>query len=315
MRALVIGAGAVGLGLGSCLLAGAAQVAFLARRETARALRERGLRRSGLFGESAHAPQSFEVAEDLPTCAGFVADWVLVAVKSFDSAALARALAAEAWLRDGGAQLVLCQNGWGNAEVFAAELPQGRIWNARVITGFRRIESNRVDITVHAEAIRVGSLFGRRAEDAAPLCAAIARGGIPCETSSGIAQDLWAKLLYNALLNPLGAICGVPYGALGESAETRALMATLAEETFAVMRAAGFATHWPSAAAYLETFYAKLLPPTASHESSMLQDLRAGCRTEIDALTGAVVRLGEAHGVATPASRALLEIVRFLESR
>jgi 2-dehydropantoate 2-reductase len=47
----------------------------------------------------------------------------------------------------------------------------------------------------------------------------------------------------------------------------------------------------------------------------MLQDLRAGRRTEIDALTGAVVRLAEAHGVATPVSRTLLALVRFREAR
>jgi 2-dehydropantoate 2-reductase len=58
-----------------------------------------------------------------------------------------------------------------------------------------------------------------------------------------------------------------------------------------------------------------LLPPTAAHESSMLQDLRAGRRTEIDAITGEVVRLAEAHGVGVPVSRALLALVRFAEER
>ena len=57
------------------------------------------------------------------------------------------------------------------------------------------------------------------------------------------------------------------------------------------------------------------MPPTAAHESSTLQDLRAGRRTEIDALNGAVVRLAEAHGLDAPVNRTLCEIVHFLEVR
>jgi 2-dehydropantoate 2-reductase len=92
-------------------------------------------------------------------------------------------------------------------------------------------------------------------------------------------------------------------------------MEALAHETFAVMRAAGWRTHWPSAQAWLDDFYSRLLPPTAAHESSTLQDLRAGRRTEIDAITGAVALLAERHGVAAPVSRGVLALVRFLEAR
>jgi 2-dehydropantoate 2-reductase len=92
-------------------------------------------------------------------------------------------------------------------------------------------------------------------------------------------------------------------------------MEALARESFATMRAAGFRTHWPSASAWLADFRARLLPPTAAHESSMLQDLRAGRRTEIDAITGAVVDLASRHGVDVPASRSVLALVRFLEAR
>ena len=81
------------------------------------------------------------------------------------------------------------------------------------------------------------------------------------------------------------------------------------------MEAAGHRTHWPSAAAWLGDFTARLLPPTAAHESSMLQDLRAGRRTEIDAITGAVVELAARHGVDVPVSRGVLALVRFLEAR
>jgi 2-dehydropantoate 2-reductase len=313
---VVFGAGAVGLGLASALLAaGACRVRIVARGASAEALRRHGLRRSGIFGEFHAAPARFEVAESIATLSGSAADFVLVATKSFDSEAAAAALAAGSAAVGAHSLLVLCQNGWGNAEHFTRRFPAERVWNARVITGFRKLAPHHVDVTVHAEPVHVGSLFGESPARVAPLCDALARGGVPCEPTAHIARDLWAKLLYNAALNPLGGILGVPYGALGASAHTRGVVESLARESFAVMEAAGHRTHWPSAAAWLGDLYGRLLPPTAAHESSMLQDLRAGRRTEIDAITGAIVDLAERHAVEVPVSRAVLALVRFLEAR
>jgi 2-dehydropantoate 2-reductase len=313
---IVYGAGAVGLGLASALLAGGgARVRIVARPAVAAALRERGLLRTGIFGRVEVEPARLAVASEAGALGGPPADAVLVATKACDGEAAAAALAAAPQAVGPGTLLVLCQNGWGNAERFTARFPAAQVWNARVITGFRKPAPHHVDVTVHAEPVRVGSLFGGSPGRVAALCAALGRGGIPCEPSGDIAADLWAKLLYNAALNPLGAILGASYGALGASPHTRALMEALARETFAVMEADGWRTHWPSAAAWLADFYSRLLPPTAAHESSMLQDLRAGRRTEIDAITGAVVALAERHGVAVPVSRSVLALVRFLEAR
>jgi 2-dehydropantoate 2-reductase len=170
-----------------------------------------------------------------------------------------------------------------------------------------------VEITVHADAVRIGSLFGSTSPCLSQLADAIARGGIPCETTDEIEKDLWAKVLYNCLLNPLGAIIGVPYGALGERRELRAIMGALAGEVFAVLERAGNRTHWESADDYLAVFYRDLLPATAQHESSMLQDVRAHRPTEIDALCGAVVALGQRLGVPTPVNQALTLLVRALD--
>jgi len=176
-------------------------------------------------------------------------------------------------------------------------------------------EPGHVQVTAHAEPVHMGSLRGVDPAPLEPLCKAIRAGGLPCETTREIARDLWAKLLYNGLLNPLGAILGVSYGELGRSVHSREVMAQVAGEIFAVIQAAGHATHWKTPEDYLEDFYARLLPPTAAHESSMLLDLRAGGRTEIDAILGAVVREAEPHGIDVPTCRTLAEMVRFLESR
>jgi 2-dehydropantoate 2-reductase len=314
MRVLVYGAGAVGLGLGSFLQAGGARVAFVGRPATVDALGLHGLERRGRFGAHRTGPDELEAAASLGALSGGGFDFALVATKSFDSESAARDLAARPAQLGTDARVVVCQNGWGNAEVFAAALGGSRVYGARVITGFVRPEPHRVEVTAHAEPVAVGSLFGAPPEGAEPLCAALRAGGLPAETTQRLAELLWAKLLYNGCLNALGAIFGVRYGALGRSPEARAVMAELAEEIFRVMRAAGHRTRWASAAEFLKALYEELLPPTEEHEPSTLQDLRAGRRTEIDALNGAVVRLAEAHGIDAPVNRTLCGMIRFLET-
>ena len=319
MRVLVYGAGAVGLGLGSFLLAAGGRVTFVARPATAEALRRGGLVREGRFGAHRAEPATFAAVDALAALGAAAGagdfDFVLAPVKSFDSAAAARDLAAHAAAIGRRARIVVCQNGWGTADAFADALGRERVYGARVITGFVRPEPNRVSVTAHAEPVAVGSLFGAPVSAAEPLCAALRAGGLPAETTPRLAELLWEKLLYNGCLNPLSAICGVTYGALGETPETRAVMRDVAYEIFDVMRAAGYATRYADADAFLKALHEVLLPPTAAHESSMLQDLRAGRRTEIDALNGAVVRLAEAHGREAPTNRTLCELVRFLETR
>jgi 2-dehydropantoate 2-reductase len=145
------------------------------------------------------------------------------------------------------------------------------------------------------------------------LCHSILKGDIPCEVTRDIGKDLWAKILYNCALNPLGAILNVPYGELGESVYTRDLMNCIVEEIFEVIKESGHETHWECAEDYLDNFYQKLLPPTAAHNSSMLQDIKAKKRTEIDALNGAVLRLAEEFHIDTPCNFILCNMIRFLE--
>lgn len=320
MKVAVVGAGAVGLGLASCLLESGVELRLLVRDPAQRArLAREGFRRTGIFGAAEASPGCFDVSDDLEAGLSADDDYWLVCAKSNASRELAARLgpvwnslpvpAAER------PRVVLCQNGWGNAEIFAEALPSNAILNARVITGFVRSDETTVDITVHADPIRIGSLEGVEDPLLPRLCRAIHEGGVPCEVSDAIGKDLWAKLLYNSLLNPLGALVGVPYGELGERETTRRIMRAVAQEVFAVMDASGFETHWSDADEYLETFYAKLLPPTARHRSSMLQDLQAGRPTEIDAICGVVGRLGAENGVSTPVNDALALLIRVAEAR
>jgi 2-dehydropantoate 2-reductase len=315
MRVLIYGGGAVGLGIASCLLKFGYRVDILARQNTVSSLRSHGLVRTGIFGEY-HAPaSSFACCQSLDDVRENTYDYVLVCTKSFDSLAAARDLSAHSSVFDDGTKIVLFQNGWGNADAFLPLFAKEKVYNARVITGFHRPANHNVEITVHADAIHIGSLFHSNVSSLEGLCEAITKGGIPCMVTAEIAKDLWAKMLYNCALNPLGAILDVPYGALAESAFTRNIMDNIVGEVFDVMTAAGYQTHCKSAEDFLRLFYDKLVPDTAEHKSSTLRDIIAKKRTEIDALNGAVIRLAEKHGFNVPHNLVVYSIIKFIEAR
>lgn len=314
MRALVYGGGAVGLGLASCLLKSGGRVDILARKDTVASLRKDGLARTGIFGDYHAGPSTLTCCTSLDELPARSYDYILVCTKSFDSFGAAKDLSEHTSLFADELKIVLFQNGWGNADAFLAFFEKEKIYNARVITGFQRRRPNEVAVTVHADAIHIGSLFGGDASAVVELAEAIGKGGIPCRTTKGIGKDIWAKMLYNCALNPLGAILDVPYGTLAEHEFTRTIMNGIIQEAFDVMTRAGYETHWLSAGDFLEVFYARLVPDTAEHKSSTLQDIAAKKRTEIDALNGAVIKLAEKFKQAVPYNLVVYNLVKFIEA-
>jgi 2-dehydropantoate 2-reductase len=315
MRILIYGGGAVGLGVASCLLKSGCTVDIIARETTVSALRQGGLVRKGIFGEYQARPDSFKSYPSLGELKNACYDYICVCTKSPDSAAAAKDIAEQSLLSNETTKIVLFQNGWGNANKFTVYFPNERIYSGRVITGFVRPNDNVVEVTVHADSIHVGSLFGGDLSRVAALSDAINFGGIPCELTENVGKDLWAKMLYNCALNPLGAILDVPYGVLAELEYTREIMDGIIREVFEVMSAAGYQTHYESAENFIQVFYDKLVPDTAEHRSSTLQDIAAKKRTEIEALNGAVIKLAAEHSIDVPFNRVVYNIIKFIEDR
>lgn len=315
MKVLIYGGGAVGLGIASCLLKAEADVDIISRPDTVAALKLDGLYRRGIFGDYHAAPEQFSAFKTLKEIKDKTYDYIIISAKSNASRAIAENLKKNSQYLSEKTKIVLFQNGWGNADIFAYYFPRKIIYNARVITGFKRTEKNQVEITVHADSVHIGSLYNEPVEFVKELSEAIKKGDLPCSLTNAIEKDLWAKMLYNCPLNPLGAIFQVPYGSLGESEYTREIMEKIVNEIFLVIEKSGYQTYWKEPKAYLKEFYAKLLPPTANHEASMLQDIRAKKRTEIDALNGAIVDLGDRLSVPVETNRLITQMIKFLESK
>lgn len=312
MNILIIGSGSVGLGLASCL-AGSTQLSIVSRSDSA-LLNKHGITRTGIFGPREITPNLLECSESIPHSAR--PDVILVCSKAFDAQIIRDQLAASGVLSSN-AIIVLCHNGWGTADCFAEVFPKHQIFNARIITGFTKPDPRSVDITVHAAPIHFGNIYHPEL-GSSPLLTALSEsvnsGGIPAAATPTVAQDLWAKMLYNCALNPLGAVLGATYGELGESPDTVEVMDQIITEIYAVMHAHGFSTHWETCGDYRKVFYESMIPLTRVHRSSMLQDISAGRRTEIDYLSGSIVRMAQKFKLDVPANKLLLYQVRFLQA-
>ena len=285
-------------------------VTLLGRSAHLKAIAERGLHIGGLWGE--WTVSGFALATDAEELMGTGPySAVLLTVKAYDTATMARAIAPH--LGSYGVVISL-QNGLGNMEEAASAVGPERVLGGRVIFGAILTNPGSVEVTVYAEPVVLGSAYPGKfpALDVAVRrwACAFTEAGIPCEHTDDIVAYLWSKVLYNAPLNPLGAVLGLSYGQLAADPDLRWLMDRIIDEAHAVALASGVRLRWPSAAAFREEFYGRLVPATADHRSSMLQDIDRGHPTEVEAINGRVWEYGRAAGVPTPLNEAMTRLLR-----
>jgi len=204
--------------------------------------------------------------------------------------------------------VVSLQNGIGNEEIIAEY--SNHVIGGTIITGFEWRGDADVLVTVEAGPIRLGRFPEGMDEGVQRLIALFQQAGLNVDESNSIRANLWAKTLYNCALNPLGAILDVCYGELAKK-HTWSVIERIVEEAWTVCIAEGIDLPWPTAEEYLNYLRSEQLPATASHNSSMLQDIRNGKKTEIDFINGAVVGLGTKHGIDTPVNQTLVELIGF----
>jgi 2-dehydropantoate 2-reductase len=294
-RIAVMGAGAVGCYYGGMLARAGHEVVLVGRAQHVEAVQRAGLRmQTSAFDE--HVPMRASTTPDAVRGAALV----LFAVKSPDTEAAGRALAP--YLERDAAILTL-QNGVDNAERLAATLER-EVISAAVYVAVEMAGPG------HVRHHGRGELVIGRGSASDAIARAFAAAGVPVEISDNVNGVLWAKLIVNCAYNALSAIAQLPYGKLVQGVEVPAVMRDVVEECLAVAGAAGVQVpgDMPEAVRRI----AQSMP---GQFSSTAQDLARGRKSEIDHLNGVVVRKGAALGIATPANRVLLALVKLLESR
>lgn len=300
MQILILGAGAVGLSLAAKLSA-VCDVHAVCRKKHADRIQEQGFKMTGLWGEGTYR---FSSSETVPEGMDF--DYVFITTKSLATEKTCEQFAD--LIR--GKEVISLQNGIGNEEIISRYT--NKVIGGTIITGFEWRGDARVHVSVEGGPMTLGRFPAGLDKKVETLVELIKQAGIPVQATENIQGALWAKTIYNCALNPLGAVMGVPYGELADPHAWN-IIKEIVEEAFAVTESSGVKLPWATAKEYLDFLHETQLPNTAAHHSSMLQDLTAGRKTEIDFLNGAVVSRAEKLGIKAPFNAFISEQIRFME--
>lgn len=312
MEILVIGAGGVGIGLATSVASQGAHVSIYARGETAKSIKENGIRRIGLFTH--YEIPDVPVYEDYGEIPKGRFDYIFIASKTTANEDIAENLNNHKDILKDSTKIIIFQNGFGNDEPYLKYFTERQVFSARVITGFTRPERHISEVTVYTEPILLGSLQGEDPQELQEVADLITASGITCETTDEVDKYLWAKMLYNCTLNPLGAILDVTYGQLTENPYTLEIMDNIIEEIFEVIKSSPYETLWDSPDEYRDIFYSKLVPDTYNHYSSTHQDIKRKIPTEIDSLNGKVIELGKRYNIDVATNRIIYNLIKSIES-
>lgn len=301
MKVLVLGAGAVGLSVAARLSA-VCEVCAVARKRQVDAIRAEGFLMTGIWGEVIYL---LRVEETVPEGERF--DYILITAKSIST----REICEQNKVVLKGNPVISLQNGIGNEEIIADYTDQ--VIGGIIITGFEWRGDRSVHVLVEGGPMKIGRFPKGDDREVSQFVDLVASAGIPVQASANIRADIWSKTLYNCALNPLGALMGVPYGALTHPAAWR-IITSIVTEAYAVVMAEDVTLPWDSAVDYLTFLHDVQIPSTTGHHASMLQDIARGRITEIDFLNGAVVTIGARHQIKTPVNACIADLIRFRES-
>lgn len=293
VRVVVFGAGAMGSLVGA-LLSRTAEVTLVARAGHARAVSRAGLRVEGLT-RGTYRPHATTSARAVGDC-----DLIVLTTKSYDTAEAARAMR-----RAGASAPVLSlQNGLTNIPQLLAALPESPVLGGTTTHGVTFLRPGAVLHAGRGETV-VGAARGSPGL-ARRTAALFTDAGIECRVTTRLPSLLWKKAVVNAAINPLTACLRVENGRVLERTESRLTARLAAEEAGAVARAEGSPVRRPW------DDVRRVLAATAHNRSSMLQDIEAGRRTEVESITGQIVRAARRHGLEVPVNAGLLRAVRAL---
>ena len=310
-KVVVAGAGSIGSLLAGHL-AQVAEVTVLTRREEhATALRENGLRvsgRSDFTAQVAATADPFRLPED--------ADLAILACKGTDLEPLAATLEG----RLPGATVMTIQNGLGAEELVRAHGDWPLVSAVTFMSGVRHDDAH-VEYELDTETW-LGPFAGTATyEQAQEIEALLQASGLHARAFPDLRPAQWSKLIFNATVNTVAALTDLPhvgaFAAEEHDADLGRLVHDLMDEGKAVAASAGVELHedpWEMNVHAVRRGETLAAQGHYAHVPSMLEDVRAGRATEIDFITGALVREADRHGVPVPLHRAMYRLVKARET-
>ena len=228
--------------------------------------------------------------------------YAIVLGKSWQTEAVAHQL--KKCLAKDGVVLTL-QNGLGNGDILSKVLGAKRVAQGVTVVGASLLGPGIVKISGDAQ-ISLGAHPRLR-----PIEALLRASKFKFESVPNVQSLIWSKLVINAAINPLTALLDIPNGDLLKIPEAKELMGELARETASLAKAQNIPLIFDNPVEAAEDVARR----TSSNFSSMLQDLRRGAPTEIEAICGKITRIGERFSVPTPTNRICWLLVRAKANR
>ena len=135
------------------------------------------------------------------------------------------------------------------------------------------------------------------------------RADIPWKTPADMEHAIWNKFMLNVGINQWSAVLGACYGVFHRQESAQELMRATMQEVLAVAQARGVALTGED----LEHWFTVVNTLSPEGKTSMMQDVEAGRKTEVEMFAGRVVALGKKWGIPTPLNQALMQALRTIE--
>ncbi len=202
------------------------------------------------------------------------------------------------------APVLTLQNGLGNAEILEAHCGNRRVLAGVTSEAVTWVAPGHIRYTARGQTT-FGSWKGCPAGKAFDI---LKQAGFETTLTDTPERVLWWKATISAAINPLSALLNVPNGGLLSTSESRAILRGLVEEAVATARLEGH----DLGNNMVETVE-QICDTTGENVSSMLQDIRNKKRTEIESISGEILRRAGAQGLHTPKTGVIYRLVRALE--
>lgn len=300
----VFGTGGIGGFLGAALARSGQDVSFVARGKHLDAMRKNGLSiQSVSLGNFRVKAKATEKPSDIG-----VVDVVLFCVKSYDTEATLQEIGP---LIGQNTVVVSFQNGIDSEDRIGEALGKGHVLAGAIAVESYIAEPGKIVQSAGPWMITVGEMDGSVTPRVNSIRDAFVSAGLKCEVSAAIREVLWQKFLF---ITPTAGVCSVSRSSIGEVLgfqPTRELYVASMKEIEAVARAAGVKLAADATTKTLE----QVGEVNKSTKPSMLRDLERGKRLEVDALSGAVSRLGRELHVPTPVNDFLYASLKLQDSK
>ena len=286
MKITVIGSGAMGILIAMKLNETEKNVSLIATKETAEEIKKRG---TIIVEGITEIQNEIKIDDEISN-----ADWHILAVKNYHLDDIIPDL------KKYKSSILTCQNGLKAIRKLSTEIDEQRVVGMVTSVGSTVIERGHVRHTGEGYT-KIGEINGEKSERVLRIVKKFNNAGIKTEITENLEGEIWLKSIVNSAINPVTAIANRKNGALIEGPLNERARKICEEGMRVAEKCEIILPENP----WKKTM--EIITLTSDNESSMLQDVKKGRKTEIDSINGEISRLGKNKNIETPENDKIIE--------